>query len=382
MAAVKRLLVEGWRFIPHSYAVVNQYQCLELLKRPDIQLFHADVPFHGDTWKAAPGSMPPEHESALRSIPVPPKGDRFDAVLRMGFPHRFDADQRSTRVFTWVTDEYKRITSEVILGGWKPEAILPASRADIIACSRWAAQGFLNAGAPGSRVHVIPCGVDTGIFGPVDAAARVAIRKKLGWEGRFVVLNVSAMTGNKGLDLVMGAVARLSGQHPQLALALKGSDTLYSSLDWAKGILGQLDAREQSAVAPRISYQGGVLSAPDIADLYRAADMYLSPYRAEGFNLPVLEAAACGLPVICTRGGSTDDFVDDSWCLRIDSTEITGPSVGSYLVPDPMQLLALLDRAIRDDAWRARASAAGPVWVRERFTWKHTVDKLLEVMFP
>ena len=44
-------------------------------------------------------------------------------------------------------------------------------------------------------------------------------------------------------------------------------------------------------------YTGGTYSCDKMADLYRAADVYAAPYRAEGFNLPVLEAAACGVPV-------------------------------------------------------------------------------------
>ena len=35
---MKNILIEGWRFIPHSYSVVNQFQCLELLKRADVQI--------------------------------------------------------------------------------------------------------------------------------------------------------------------------------------------------------------------------------------------------------------------------------------------------------------------------------------------------------
>ena len=43
--------------------------------------------------------------------------------------------------------------------------------------------------------------------------------------------------------------------------------------------------------------------------LYNIADLYISPYRGEGFNMPVLEAMSVGLPVLVSAGGSTDDFV-------------------------------------------------------------------------
>jgi glycosyltransferase involved in cell wall biosynthesis len=53
--------------------------------------------------------------------------------------------------------------------------------------------------------------------------------------------------------------------------------------------------------------------------LYAAADLYASPYRAEGFNLPVIEAVACGCPVLVTRGGATDDFFEPFMGLQIRS---------------------------------------------------------------
>lgn len=106
---MKTVVVEGWRFLPHSYAVVNQYQCLEMLKRPDLKLYHRDVPLYQPNWKPALGSMSPEHEAALQAIPAPPPGLKADALLRMGFPHFFENAPDATRTFTWVTSEFKRI---------------------------------------------------------------------------------------------------------------------------------------------------------------------------------------------------------------------------------------------------------------------------------
>ena len=58
------------------------------------------------------------------------------------------------------------------------------------------------------------------------------------------------------------------------------------------------------------------LSLNDLQQLYGSCDAYVSPYRAEGFNITSLEAAACGLPVILTSGGSTDDYYDSSFALK------------------------------------------------------------------
>ena len=60
-----------------------------------------------------------------------------------------------------------------------------------------------------------------------------------------------------------------------------------------------------------VIYLGDVLWLADLNDLSNAADVYLSPYMYEAFNIPVLEAIAVGLPVFVSQNGSTEVFVDD-----------------------------------------------------------------------
>ena len=67
--------------------------------------------------------------------------------------------------------------------------------------------------------------------------------------------------------------------------------------------LETLPVTEKQRMLVNLRYNGAPLSFREMALLYQAADVFVSPYRAEGFNIPALETAACGLPVICTRGG-------------------------------------------------------------------------------
>ena len=91
---------------------------------------------------------------------------------------------------------------------------------------------------------------------------------------------------------------------------------------------------------------------------------------------------ACGVPVICTAGGSTDDFVSPEFALPIDSklqdtsafplSQGLGPSFSSLV----RQMLAVIQRP----EITASARVGGPKWVRERYSWKHVVDQLLDVL--
>ena len=95
----------------------------------------------------------------------------------------------------------------------------------------------------------------------------------------------------------------------------------------------------------------------------------------------MLEAIACGLPVICTGGGPTDDFTRDEFAWRIYSMiEPLDNGQAVRLVPDPDHLVALMEKAIRDTNFRARAQASGPTFVAANYSWARAVDRLVEVL--
>src|SRR5579872_4162762 len=77
-----------------------------------------------------------------------------------------------------------------------------------------------------------------------------------------------------------------------------------------------LEARKRPD-APQIVYTDQDVPTWQIIAMYRAADCFVFPYRGEGFGMPMLEAMACGLPVIATAGGAADDFLDDDTAYRI-----------------------------------------------------------------
>jgi glycosyltransferase involved in cell wall biosynthesis len=139
-------------------------------------------------------------------------------------------------------------------------------------------------------------------------------------------------------------------------------------------------------VHSRLRYVGERLSYADMARLYQASDCYVSSYVGEGFNMPVMEAAACGLPVICTAGGSTDDFVTEEFALQIASTlepvAVSSVPQAMGLIPDQEHLAHLMLCAIDDAEFRELARTAGPKYMGERYTWAKVVDRLLPIILP
>ena len=382
-ASPRTLVIEGWRFSPHSYAVVNQFQCLELLRRPGVRLFHRDMFPFGPGWAKTMGLFDPEAQAAVDSIAAPDESVKPDAILRITFPYNL-APADVPRLCVFGTAEMGCVPRNRIAGkGNVAELVSQSPNMVIVTPSNWSRAGFINSGVDPQRVSVVPHGIDPSLHRPLPEDERAALRAQLGWNG-FVFLSVGAMTFNKGLVQLFKAFASVVARHPDCILLMKGIDALYQSKGMLLRQVKTLTEAEVALIKPRLHYQGETLNFADITRMYQLADAYVSPYIAEGFNMPVLEAAACGTISICTAGGSTDDFARDEFALRVPSTIKTGNVMGvqaKLLSPNVPALVDHMLSVIRRPELRQRAREAGPAFAHQHFTWKHSVDRLLEVLF-
>lgn len=379
---MKTLLVKGWRSIPHSYAVVNQWQLLSLLKRKDIQLVVRDVEYYDPSWRPAAGLFDPAAEQAINSIPTA-AAERPDATFVIAYPFDFSpAPTGRTAVFA--TAEHCIVPPSFLRG--KPDFGSLANKTEfkVVTPSQWSRKSFVNRGLRADQVVVVPHGVDPVTFKPA-AETRETIRKRLGvGPAGFMFGNFGALTSNKGVDLLLRAFAAVAEKHPDVRLLLKGIDPLYQSKGRLQNYLTQIPLGIRKLVTDRLSYVGNALSMQRMAEMYQMCDAYVSPYRAEGFNMPVLEAAACAIPVICSAGGPTDEFTTEDFAMRVQSgTEPyrTEGLTGLMLKPSVDHLVECMNRVIDDTAWRTRAAAAGPDHVMRQYTWDNVTDRLLAELF-
>jgi len=378
----RRLVIEGWRFLHHSYAIVAQSHCLCLLARDDVELRFTDLPYYRDTWRKTRGVFAPAEEDTLAALRAPEPEFAAEATFTLRPESPDFSSPRSGRRFSFGTAEF-RVLEEKNRSGLASGAQVPES-VSIVAPSHWPALAYERFGLPRERIHVVPHGIDPRLHRP-DPEARQTARHALGLQDAFVYLFAGAMTMNKGTDLLLQAFARVAETEPSARLFLKGADALYPSRDIVKEVLGHLPARARETVASRLVYHGETYSSRMMANLLRAADVYVSPYRAEGFNMPVLEAAACGVPVICTAGGPTDEFTQESFAWRIRSTpsrmQLSPTQFGDYLEPDPDHLVELMRQAANGRDGAPRMGAAGAAYVAENFTWERVTDRLVESLF-
>lgn len=369
--------------------MVNQYQCLELLRREDIRLYFEDRPFADPVWQRATGLFSPENEQALANIPSLSSDFIPDVEFRIAFPYDLVSPPRARRTFVFGTSEYQFVSPDYISEGVPlAEAhALHNGAMTIVTPSNWSRDGFVSSGADPERVVVVPHGVDASFFYPPLIEQRSSAREKYNiGDGEFVFLNVGAMTGNKNVAMLLRSFAAVLKEHPNAKLFLKGIDALFPSKTLFMTAALQTLAGEDAALAlPRVVYVGGSLSDAEMREIYHTADCYVSPYSAEGFNLPVLEAAATGLPIICTSGGPTDDFTTDDFARRVNSSRVSNDvngTVANSLLPDEDHLRQLMHDVLVDDEFRRRARESGPGFVANGLTWRHVVDRLLAIFFP
>jgi teichuronic acid biosynthesis glycosyltransferase TuaC len=194
--------------------------------------------------------------------------------------------------------------------------------AAVVTVSEDLRQRAIRLGAAPERVKTVLNGCDSSIFRLGD---RAAARAALGLEADAeVVLFVGRLDVNKGLRDLLAAASRLASEHPRLQLLLVGEGLLRNELQ---------DRADAAGIGRRVCLPGACSSA-EVARWMTAADVFCLPSYAEGCPNVLVEALACGRPVVATTIGGIPELV----------TENCG-----ILVPpkDAEQLAAALDAALR-----------------------------------
>ncbi len=153
---------------------------------------------------------------------------------------------------------------------------------------------------PREKVRMIPPGYDDNRFFPMGDASRQAIRNRLGFEGR-VVLALGRLATNKGYDLLIRAFRETADRLPDARLYLAvGGENIGAE---EREILSECEALiEELNLKDRVTISGYV-PEEDLADTYRAADVFVLCSRYEPFGMTAIEAMACGTPTVVTIHG-------------------------------------------------------------------------------
>jgi glycosyltransferase involved in cell wall biosynthesis len=213
---------------------------------------------------------------------------------------------------------------------------------------------YLRCGFPERRSRTVYNGVDIAIPDPSDQRRR--IRASLGIPAETtVVIHVGRLSPEKGHSLLLDAVAGIASQGLDFRLLCAGDGPLRPAIEKDCIRLG---------LEERVQFLG---FRTDVSGLLAASDLLVLPSLSEAFPMVLLEAMACGLPVLASRVGGVPELVEDGregWL--VEPGDLAG-------------LRRALDHAIRDAGARRERGLAGQARVADRFSRGKMIEETLRV---
>jgi glycosyltransferase involved in cell wall biosynthesis len=253
----------------------------------------------------------------------------------------------------------------------------------ILAPSNHVLRPYLQAGLGPNCGAVIPHGIDPGAFSPQAQPAAYATEK------RFKFLQTSfPWVYEKGFDLSVKAFSEAFTRRDDVALVLR-TPRVRDPRE-RNATFGRLEALVKEAAAkpgaPEILLVESDVPPDRRGGVYTGADCYVFPLRAEGFAMTILEAMACGLPVIATPWSGPADYLSPryNYTLRhsnpIPERAREGKPLRYHVEPDLDHLIYLMRQVYeRQDEAKAMGCAAAKA-ARAGWTWKHAAAKLAAVL--
>lgn len=346
------LLWEGPLHSHSSLASINARWMLRLSHEPDMHVGH--IPY-------GPPDLAPEPETAVLE-------QRWLSPVDVFVSHRWPPRNEPPSEGKWASI----IPWEfgVIPESWTIQ--LNAQLDRIWVPSQFVAQSFVISGVRPELLSVIPNGVDTAVLRPEGDALTLKTAKS----NRF--LFVGGMLERKGLDILLDAYSLAFTAADDVCLVIKGfgSDSHYAMHPFQT----RIQALQTTPDAPEILYLEDDLSAEQMAELFRACQAYVHPYRGEGFGMPILEAMACGLPVLIPNAGPAPEFcpLDAGWQvptrIRFEgSRDVQGMGLSRgypYYTEVDITALAETLRAVLNDPQERRRRGQNAAQAARGYDWE------------
>jgi len=268
-----------------------------------------------------------------------------------------------------------------------PDIIMPCVQAadQVWVPSTWGQNVLIQNGVASSRIRVVPEGVDSHSFSPDP-------QRLADWTRPFRFLTISKYERRKGIDETMESFAAVFGNRPDVELLIKShyhgnvivdSSEKFRSLNQKIAELG----------VNNIKLLWGEIVQDDLIALYRRCDAFVLPTRGEGWGLPLIEAAASGLPIISTMYGGQVEFLSkisssvlavDFDIVPVDCEEFKryypGDSWGHWARPQIHSLQQCMSRAWEQRHLLTPAAVSNSEQIRSQFGWDKSVECALHCL--
>ena len=288
----------------------------------------------------------------------------------------------------WVLDP--NVTKELPVAHWLPSDCRPMSTADrqvleaaqpqVIAMSKFGQARFRSEGIP---AHYVPHGLDFGVWKPAEDKA--ALRERRGVPAGAFVIGVNAANNDairKAAPEMLLAFAKFHASHPDAMLALHTGVHQDGGQD-LEAVAENLGITDRCLVTDQYRYAAGLITPEDLAEWYSCIDVLCAATYGEGFGLPIVEAMACGVPVVTTKCSSMEELNPDG--LQVDGEPFyNGVHRAWWIRPSIAGMVQAFEQAYEqradvDQAKLRESVAQYEVGVVAENHMRPTIDSLLEL---
>jgi len=275
----------------------------------------------------------------------------------------------------WVVFESTRVPENIL-------AVCQTSE-QVWVPSDWGRSVLIANGIAPDRIRVIPEGVDGNLF---HTHGRKPYRK----QRPFRFLSIGKYEQRKSLDETIDAFAQVYANTPAIELVIKSNYFVNHDQKFQ-------DLKEKIVGLSNIRLIWGEMSSDELARLYRGCDAFVLPSRAEGWGLPLIEAAASGLPIISTYYSGHTEFLQHIRDSVLPVTYTMGPvncleyqsyypdsnnNWGTWARPDVVSIAGAMQTVCREYDELFETACANSFVIRRTFTWQNSADLAIAAMGP
>jgi glycosyltransferase involved in cell wall biosynthesis len=222
---------------------------------------------------------------------------------------------------------------------WVTEYTLKRSSLFLCDCGEVTDKAHQLVEYPKDRVVQFPWGIDLEMFQPGPDALQ--FRNRPGWEDAFIVLCTRSWEETYRIDLVLEAFERAHAVNSRLRLVLVGGGSL------APMVHRYIEERRLHGLV----LTPGMVPQLELAAYYRAVDLYLSCSGTDGTSVSLLEAMACGLPVVVTDRRSNAEWVSqgrNGWLAESGNADSFAQALlhAAAMAPDEMCKVSAANRRL------------------------------------
>jgi glycosyltransferase involved in cell wall biosynthesis len=250
------------------------------------------------------------------------------------------------------------------------------------------AKAWARSGIPQNKISICPLGVDASIFKPgIPAVNLGTINGKPVSAYSVRMMNISDLIPRKNISGLLHAWLEATNSPDDAVLILKAGLYHTDLHTWLQQEIAgiEMKAGKKFSEAAPICWITDLLPPDTMPSLYAAGTHYISMSHGEGWDLPMMEAGACGLQLIAPRHSAYEDWMHEAWTCFIPSVEIAVPPAHSptllsglrFWLPEHNAAVKIIRRAVKGEQLSVQHASEA---IRSTYTWENTTLRLMEIL--